>query len=238
MRAELPPRARRIQETGRPPRRSSGTTSACAENTIGGDYLENFSGNYLRVRGEYRGNGWSLGISVELPPRARRIPVTNDSTPPYDGTTSACAENTTAPWNAGITPWNYLRVRGEYHTLTRISCSVAELPPRARRIHGKIVRGVVKQGTTSACAENTNRCKPLRIGWRNYLRVRGEYQGSNSRNNNNQELPPRARRIHIQKRCNLLIRGTTSACAENTISSISSIQPPGNYLRVRGEYPS
>ena len=30
--------------------------------------------------------------------------------------------------------------------------------------------------------------------------------------------------------------GTTSACAENTISHRGRACPPGNYLRVRGEY--
>ena len=66
-------------------------------------------------------------------------------------------------------------MRGEYKVEHMIAELTAELPPRARRIHGKIVRGVVKQGTTSACAENTvglfRRC----VGRRNYLRVRGEY---------------------------------------------------------------
>ena len=53
--------------------------------------------------------------------------------------------------------------------------SMAELPPRARRIQranqwcGKMV------GTTSACAENTIPTTiPTSTGW-NYLRVRGEY---------------------------------------------------------------
>ena len=33
----------------------------------------------------------------------------------YAGTTSACAENTPAPWASIWNPWNYLRVRGEYY---------------------------------------------------------------------------------------------------------------------------
>ena len=50
---ELPPHARRIQETGRPPRRSIGTTSACAENTRPAGLLRLDHRNYLRMRGEY-----------------------------------------------------------------------------------------------------------------------------------------------------------------------------------------
>ena len=73
---------------------SIGTTSACAENTLGG--LGFFLGrrNYLRVRGEYP-TWWGMrGWGVELPPRARRIPVVHDMLGGKMGTTSACAENT------------------------------------------------------------------------------------------------------------------------------------------------
>ena len=71
------------------------------------------------------------------------------------GTTSACAENTPAPtWWSGHYR-NYLRVRGEYITITATEAPTWELPPRARRIHmlENIFDG--SKGTTSACAENT-----------------------------------------------------------------------------------
>ena len=91
-------------------------------------------------------------------------------------------------------------------------------------------------GTTSACAENTYGGPQGGFHPGNYLRVRGEYVvvwlGWGFR----WELPPRARRIH---RCYVgprMILGTTSACAENTKTPISSPFPKGNYLRVRGEY--
>ena len=52
------------------------------------------------------------------------------------------------------------------------------------------------------------------------------------------ELPPRTRRIHTVTwvTCNRV--GTTSAYAENTNAVTCANAPPGNYLRVRGEYPS
>ena len=50
---ELPPRARRILPLTNTPCLSYGTTSACAENTFIKDKVGTFSGNYLRVRGEY-----------------------------------------------------------------------------------------------------------------------------------------------------------------------------------------
>ena len=71
-----------------------GTTSACAENTRGKPTQTGGFRNYLRVRGEYAFLGFVLPTSMELPPRARRIPTTWDNAEAQPGTTSACAENT------------------------------------------------------------------------------------------------------------------------------------------------
>ena len=51
------------------------------------------------------------------------------------------------------------------------------------------------------------------------------------------ELPPRARRILIDWRKYDANDGTTSACAENTMSAPAGPKTTRNYLRVRGEYP-
>ena len=50
---ELPPRARRILIAMAGGIQPHGTTSACAENTNCGQSHHSYSGNYLRVRGEY-----------------------------------------------------------------------------------------------------------------------------------------------------------------------------------------
>ena len=50
---ELPPRARRILIADHGHNNLNGTTSACAENTVGGFIRRQIHGNYLRVRGEY-----------------------------------------------------------------------------------------------------------------------------------------------------------------------------------------
>ena len=52
-----------------------GTTSACAENTLFTAASLNAPRNYLRVRGEYIAAPNSYGENEELPPRARRIPI-------------------------------------------------------------------------------------------------------------------------------------------------------------------
>ena len=172
---ELPPRARRIHPNQ--PRRGKipGTTSACAENTRDERFIGFTNRNYLRVRGEYAPWIRSLLGRLELPPRARRIPDQALDGGRRLGTTSACAENTSACYPRGGRFGNYLRVRGEYPTRPRRSAHHLELPPRARRIRPSSRGIIINIGTTSACAENT--CRPCSAPphRRNYLRVRGEY---------------------------------------------------------------
>ena len=193
---ELPPRARRILKSDIPFLAGNGTTSACAENTHRNTIRYQPTGNYLRVRGEYKEPFDSLKESVELPPRARRIRQNRRHGNLFTGTTSACAENT---YRASLSPgrgWNYLRVRGEYSSRYSYSPIRLELPPRARRIpQNPPIRGP-SGGTTSACAENTPGSLPLSPDARNYLRVRGEYRIERNDKRIGLELPPRARRIH------------------------------------------
>ena len=92
-----------------------------------------------------------------------------------------------------------------------------ELPPRARRIPDHISSRLKRSGTTSACAENTTPTWENLIQKRNYLRVRGEYAGPALTAGVLGELPPRARRIQLILSVAPSLRGTTSACAENTV---------------------
>ena len=91
---ELPPRARRIPSGVFCPSSGLGTTSACAENTTEISELASSVWNYLRVRGEYIAPWRHRAMTVELPPRARRIPYAQAQKITELGTTSACAENT------------------------------------------------------------------------------------------------------------------------------------------------
>ena len=132
---ELPPRARRIRTNSKPADLDTGTTSACAENTLLLSAGEDLFWNYLRVRGEYISLSALMSGTVELPPRARRIRILTCLSANGTGTTSACAENTHWVGRNFPLPGNYLRVRGEF-------------------ILGKL-RETTHLGTTSACAENT-----------------------------------------------------------------------------------
>ena len=151
---ELPPRARRIPYAGHMLPGADGTTSACAENTCKQSTPLTLARNYLRMRGEYRGNYTNLWPLMELPPHARRIPTgkaliaENQELPPHarrirlarcgvnniHGTTSACAENTGCQSRPAHHSRNYLRMRGEYLPMASFFAWVLELPPHARRI--------------------------------------------------------------------------------------------------------
>ena len=72
---ELPPRTRRIRMPNRTLNRILGTTSAHAENTLGFIGDDRVYRNYLRARGEYHAYAMTVGNSLELPPRTRRILV-------------------------------------------------------------------------------------------------------------------------------------------------------------------
>ena len=214
--AELPPRARRIPLPAVGGERHPGTTSACAENTAIFWLGKPRHGNYLRVRGEYGIKCMRLRMVRELPPRARRILLVFVTVTFYRGTTSACAENTPATGGSCTQNWNYLRVRGEYIAPWRHRAMAVELPPRARRIHQPHAGEFDSLGTTSACAENTSSADRTLFHFRNYLRVRGEYNRQAKLHHPCRELPPRARRILLDDCADFYHRGTTSACAENT----------------------
>ena len=153
---ELPPRARRIREWLSGVGDTIGTTSACAENTRRLPGRKARIWNYLRVRGEYSEPLRIAPHNPELPPRARRIQPACCARSIVQGTTSACAENTSEIGRWHLPYWNYLRVRGEYTASTAPAACITELPPRARRIQetGEYYYGY--KGTTSACAENTS----------------------------------------------------------------------------------
>ena len=127
-------------------------------------------------------------------------------------------------------------MRGEYRVFMQTKLRIAELPPRARRIHGVQHAYRAKVGTTSACAENTYDRRICGFDYWNYLRVRGEYTRVLDSDPGTGELPPRARRILHPESMPHDRLGTTSACAENTLIEAQAHVAEGNYLRVRGEY--
>ena len=111
-------------------------------------------------------------------------------------------------------------MRGEYNQAKAAELLKLELPPRARRIRVNDVFDTTEVGTTSACAENTQKLAHDFACASNYLRVRGEYACGSVLVNRSKELPPRARRIPNPCAFAGGVRGTTSACAENTLNEL------------------
>ena len=160
--AELPPRTRRIPRLGLLTCVNRGTTSAHAENTGGETTRPSGVWNYLRARGEYARGQPHAGARTELPPRTRRIRRDHARLPREQGTTSAHAENTPTLTCPARWKRNYLRARGEYWIAINGSISIAELPPRTRRIQNGISSTNRASGTTSAHAENTSMARRQR----------------------------------------------------------------------------
>ena len=188
------------------------------------------------MRGEYSLRRWSCWQRSELPPHARRIRRSGRNFLCLSGTTSACAENTKATGEAPELNWNYLRMRGEYPSVRMWVSMRMELPPHARRIQSTRAAAVLRNGTTSACAENTHPPPAPTHECGNYLRMRGEYHLGFSQYKLVPELPPHARRIQRVHVDGTFPLGTTSACAENTSNASAGTVTDRNYLRMRGEY--
>ena len=234
---ELPPRTRRILDSLVSKMEPIGTTSAHAENTYAHQWPPSPDQNYLRARGEYIAVLRSEELTMELPPRTRRIRVCRFPCAPRTGTTSAHAENTVGFGCCCEPVWNYLRARGEYHQPPTPRCSSLELPPRTRRIRFSFSWLVLYYGTTSAHAENTEHPSHALVRERNYLRARGEYWLEETGFMPPEELPPRTRRIQHRPCLGGNQSGTTSAHAENTSLPLVLPAQARNYLRARGEYP-
>ena len=71
---------------------------------------------------------------------------------------------------------NYLRARGEYLMVAKLTGGAWELPPRTRRIRPRLCARPIAYGTTSAHAENTDGADGWFVVCQNYLRARGEYK--------------------------------------------------------------
>ena len=188
------------------------------------------------MRGEYVCPKSQKRRSMELPPHARRIRLSEIPETAVNGTTSACAENTFSSLLRTLSTRNYLRMRGEYVCPKSQKRRSMELPPHARRIRFGEHVILAFLGTTSACAENTTGSTCTNTFGGNYLRMRGEYPPCFIIIFAFMELPPHARRIRVFVLGGGCSLGTTSACAENTYRSVGGQCDSGNYLRMRGEY--
>ena len=152
---ELPPHARRREDTIRYQPGNIGITSACAEKSTSYRVVYIRFRNYLRMRGEERFPTATSDPTMELPPHARRRGCAYVETWRALGITSACAEKRWRRRDCWSVKWNYLRMRGEERTRLKVPNPSGELPPHARRRDIALDLRCMLRGITSACAEKS-----------------------------------------------------------------------------------
>ena len=112
----LPPHTRRVPRLPQETSRSSRSTSAYAEGSVGARTPANLTRVYLRIRG---GFGALYGDPVDdegLPPHTRRVRDLLAAVSQTPGSTSAYAEGSESFCFAMLSIWVYLRIRGGFPT--------------------------------------------------------------------------------------------------------------------------
>ena len=152
-----PPRVRSRRQFRQRSTAARGITSACAEQTRCDPAGRAGLGDHLRVCGADGHNGARTILAEGSPPRvrsrrwigrryARRIRIT-----------SACAEQTSIPYDKFARCRDHLRVCGADKSPRLRGNARSGSPPRVRSRHLQKCAGHFRHGITSACAEQTIR---------------------------------------------------------------------------------
>ncbi len=152
------PRARRRLRPSVADKRSRGSISACAEETVASQVQRPLRWVDLRVRGGDRGWERFLARHGGRSPRARRRLVGFALHDQWPGSISACAEETRQSLNRLISTEVDLRVRGGDERLAGVGHGGTGRSPRARRRRYHYLHGILYEGSISACAEETRQC--------------------------------------------------------------------------------
>ena len=150
------------------------------------------------------------------------------------GITSACAEQTARCSCRCIRAWDHLRVCGaDCRNLRRVAANQGS-PPRVRSRPAVRRREHAGPGITSACAEQTLHHQETPARNRDHLRVCGADLETDRVGVAIEGSPPRVRSRRLD---DVLLRdrgGITSACAEQTLLSLTGCQAKEDHLRVCG----
>ena len=150
-----PPRVRSRQGHVLPSRCGAGITSACAEQTSRRSARRTRSPDHLRVCGADEVGVTPSASELGSPPRVRSrhhvVPVRGCDR----GITSACAEQTSRPWDAPHATADHLRVCGADELENSNVFASLGSPPRVRSRRRGPGTSRSRAGITSACAEQT-----------------------------------------------------------------------------------
>ena len=214
-----PPRVRSRQSTSAQrmvPRR---ITSACAEQTWGNRPHPNDGWDHLRVCGADPKTMTRLTARKGSPPRVRSR-LLGCAADEVDGITSACAEQTMPCSRPRASVGDHLRVCGADILQFLFDLFAKGSPPRVRSRPPPVIRPWASRGITSACAEQTTGTTPPKSWAWDHLRVCGADPVTVIGYGGDGGSPPRVRSRLRRRGSRLGGRGITSACAEQTSSSI------------------
>ena len=229
-----PPRVRSRQLVGLVVEPQAGITSACAEQTKPNPRSTSRCRDHLRVCGADADKLAANSVNAGSPPRVRSRLGHQRTRRDSPGITSACAEQTRCNAGTATGAGDHLRVCGADDEVRLLDVPGAGSPPRVRSRPPLPGNGHVRDGITSACAEQTvARWTPACPNW-DHLRVCG------ADNITPQPLVPpvgspprvRSRRFRFRFRFNRL--GITSACAEQTCIGWLEYPAVVDHLRVCG----
>ena len=168
------------------------------------------------------------------PPRVRSRHAEAAASPAHRRITSACAEQTGVPVEAGNVLGDHLRVCGADANYTPGMGDVVGSPPRVRSRRCLRCSLPHRCRITSACAEQTAIIMENGSNHGDHLRVCGADTASDLNVAVPTGSPPRVRsRLLRWFRCILRV-GITSACAEQTRPVTRRVITPWDHLRVCG----
>ena len=168
------------------------------------------------------------------PPRVRSRPNQCPKARKYPGITSACAEQTIGPSAVQSRYWDHLRVCGADLLVSLLKTPCWGSPPRVRSRLDADVEPCFHGGITSACAEQTGGLRYIDdLHW-DHLRVCGADVTGVESDGAWDGSPPRVRSRRPCSSRTLRRTGITSACAEQTSSTIVCMSIAGDHLRVCG----
>ena len=232
-----PPRVRSRRSEAGAAQRSSGITSACAEQTVTVTAVPTARRDHLRVCGADITSIPSRIMGVGSPPRVRSRHQHGHGRRVPHGITSACAEQTGRGCRRGRGSWDHLRVCGADLQDDQALASFLQgegSPPRVRSRHHRPRHQRARPGITSACAEQTSYMTGTCLGTRDHLRVCGADNADGAAGVVTLGSPPRVRSRRRPDHVGRGVGGITSACAEQTGSTGNDARTRWDHLRVCG----
>ena len=216
LRTGSPPRVRSRLTGSDTIRFDRGITSACAEQTTAPIPSPNLRWDHLRVCGADTVSLLSNLRDGGSPPRVRSRRHGGSDAARRIGITSACAEQTPACCSGKIIQWDHLRVCGADLANAADLVNPYGSPPRVRSRRRLDDLPVRRRRITSACAEQTGSTSGVESSTRDHLRVCGADYVIEEPDSIVCGSPPRVRSRPRRLPGRGVLRGITSACAEQT----------------------